>query len=196
MSQGYGGTSYADAVASLQVSLSSLENSVNTLGEAVTDYPRLGSVLKTVRHYELIPQPTLAAAEASLRDEIGPFISLLLDRAEHTVERSERRIDTLKARAELNQGRLSRSDEYGSSSSSAVARFGSKTYKEEIRTTMSLSSKGKKSSLLGRKKLGPEAKLKVKVLQQRKAQLQYSIERLELEVAQKERELRDRKSVV
>lgn len=49
MSQGYGGTSYADAVASLQVSLSSLENSVNTLGEAVTDYPRLGSVLKTVR---------------------------------------------------------------------------------------------------------------------------------------------------
>lgn len=57
---------------------------------------------------------------------------------------------------------------------------------------MSLSSKGKKSSLLGRKKLGPEAKLKVKVLQQRKAQLQYSIERLELEVAQKERELRKR----
>lgn len=39
----------SDCVASLRTSLSFLESSVKTLGDGVSDFPRLISVLKTVR---------------------------------------------------------------------------------------------------------------------------------------------------
>ncbi|GAB1312524.1 DASH complex subunit spc19 [Madurella fahalii] len=170
-------STYGDCVASLRTSLSFLESSVATLGTGVQDFPRLSSILKTVRHYELIPQPTLAAAEASLRDEIGPFVALLLDRADKHLERQARRIETLKARAELNAGRLSRypadNEQAGNHGKS---RGGSN----------SRAASGKARPLDG------EAALRAKVVRQRREALQYSVERLELEVSQKERELRMR----
>ncbi|KAK9418982.1 putative DASH complex subunit SPC19 [Seiridium unicorne] len=158
-------TSYGDCVAALRGSLSHLESSVETLGNGVSDFPRLISVLKAVRHYELIPQPTLAAAETSLRDEIGPAITVLLDRADSHIDRVERRIESFKARAELQQGRLT-----------------------ETTDSRDASSGRSKSSTA--QKLGGEAKLRAKAVKQRKEALEYSIERLELEVLQKERELR------
>lgn len=182
-----GTASYADCVSSLRSSLNFLESSVQTLENGVADYPRLIKVLKTVRvccsgvmttgsftlpnlltceifqqHYELIPQTTLAAAEASLRDEIGPFIALLLSRADAQIERQGRRIETLKARAELQQGRLARPDE-----------------------------SERASSTRSRKLIGEE-KLRARIVRQRKEALRYGVERLELEVLQKARELRKR----
>ncbi|KAL7934157.1 DASH complex subunit Spc19 [Trichoderma chlorosporum] len=161
-----GAATYADCVDSLRNSLKFLEASVETIDRGVSDFPRLMGVLKTVRHYELIPQPTLAAAEASLRDEIGPYIAFLLSRADAQVERQERRIETLKARAELQQGRLARPDEPARSIS-------------------------KPASMKSRQLQG-EDKLRARVVRQRKEALRYGIERLELEVLQKERELRKR----
>ncbi|KAG6012837.1 hypothetical protein E4U54_007271 [Claviceps lovelessii] len=158
--------SYAGCVSSLRDSLHFLESSVQTLDNGVADFPRLIKVLKTVRHYELIPQTTLAAAEASLRDEIGPYIALLLSRADAQVERQARRIETLKARAELQQGRLARPDEAAKVPSSS-------------------------SSSRGRRLVG-EDKLRARIVRQRKEALRYGVERLELEVLQKERELRRR----
>lgn len=124
-------------------------------------------MLTIAKHYELVPQSTLAAAEASLRDEIGPFIALLLDRAERQIQWQERRIETLKARSELQQGRLSQ----GPASED--------------------DKKGKRPGSTGRK-LGGEAELRGRAVRQRKEALKYSVERLELEVLQKERELRKR----
>ncbi|PWI68061.1 hypothetical protein PCL_02462 [Purpureocillium lilacinum] len=174
--------SYADCVSSLRTSLQFLESSVQTLDDGVSDFPRLINVLKSVRvcmvlsittisptpflpasHYELIPQPTLAAAEASLRDEIGPYVALLLSRADSQIERQDRRIETLKARAELQQGRLSRPD---------------------APTPAKDRAKGKR--------LSGEDKLRARAVKQRKEALRYGVERLELEVLQKERELRKR----
>lgn len=42
-------STYGECVASLRTSLSFLESSVATLGAGVEDFPRLSSVLKTVR---------------------------------------------------------------------------------------------------------------------------------------------------
>ncbi|KAI0835448.1 DASH complex subunit Spc19 [Hypoxylon sp. FL0890] len=170
-----GAASYGDCVAALRTSLSFLESSVSTLGTGVADFPRLVNVLKSVRHYELIPQPTLVAAEASLRGEIGPAITTLLDRADAHIARVERRIDALKARSELQQGRLLHDSPSTPTSTSATA------------------SKRKPGSGSGGGSMNPEriaveAKLKTR---QREA-LQYSVERLELEVLQKERELKKR----
>jgi DASH complex subunit SPC19 len=212
--------SYADCVSSLRTSLNFLESSVETLDSGVSDFPRLSHVLKTVRvrlndspdlllscsfltytlfnglcspifsvraniaspryqHYELIPQPTLAAAEASLRDEIGPSIALLLSRADAQIERQDRRIETLKARAELQQGRLARPDQTSSSSSSSSS---SSAQKQAAKKHASSSSR----------KLSGEDKLRARAVKQRKEALRYGMERLELEVLQKERELRKR----
>ncbi|KAK4041476.1 DASH complex subunit spc19 [Parachaetomium inaequale] len=175
---------YSDCVSSLRTSLSFLESSVATLGAGVQDFPRLSSVLKTVRHYELIPQPTLAAAEASLRDEIGPFVALLLDRADKHLERQARRIETLKARAELNAGRLSHYPGPGDD-------------RHEYRGGSANKGKGKGAVAGGSgngrgRPLDGGAALRAKVVRQRKEALRYGVERLELEVLQKERELRMR----
>ncbi|CAN8100511.1 unnamed protein product [Discula destructiva] len=173
-------SSYSDCVASLRTSLTLLESSVDTLGAGVADFPRLGSVLKTVRHYELLPQPTLAAAEASLRSEIGPFITHLLDRADRQVERQARKLETLKARNDLNAGRLS---SHSGGNSAAFSHSQSPPAPPPAR---------KKKVGGTRKTLDGGAGLRARAVRQRKEALQYSVERLELEVAQKERELRVR----
>jgi DASH complex subunit SPC19 len=88
----------------------------------------------------------------------------LLSRADAQIERQERRIETLKARAELQQGRL--------------ADDGSASY-------------GKAKQAKGRALKG-EDKLRAKAVRQRKEAARYGVERLELQVLQKERELRKR----
>ncbi|KAK8104415.1 uncharacterized protein PG998_011448 [Apiospora kogelbergensis] len=179
---------YGDCVNALRGSLSHLEGSVSTLGAGVADFPRLANVLKTVRHYELIPQPTLAAAESSLRDEIGPAISILLDRADTHIDRVERRIESLKARADLQQGRLASSrggyGGYGDDDDEDHESFG------EYGSGKNKSSKKRGATKISTAHLGEEARLKARVVRQRKEALQYSVERLELQVLQKERELR------
>ncbi|KAI1098675.1 DASH complex subunit Spc19 [Jackrogersella minutella] len=174
--------SYGDCVTALRTSLSFLESSVSTLGTGVADFPRLVNVLKSVRHYELIPQPTLVAAEASLRDEIGPAITTLLDRADAHVSRVERRVDALKARAELQQGRLLSTTATTAASTAAASA-------PAPAAASSNASKRKMARMsVGGDRLAVEGKLKAR----QKEALQYSVERLELEVLQKERELRKR----
>ncbi|KZL85958.1 mitotic spindle biogenesis protein [Colletotrichum incanum] len=170
-------STYADCVTSLRSSLNFLQSSVTALDAGVSDFPRLSSVLRPTRHFELIPQPTLAAAEASLRDEIGPQIALLLDRAEAQIARRERRIETLQARCELLQGRLAQpegDDGYGGAAKKGKGRG------------IGGGGGGKK------KALGGESALRARAVRQRREGLEYSVERLELEVLTKERELRKR----
>ncbi|KAH9895334.1 DASH complex subunit Spc19 [Xylariomycetidae sp. FL2044] len=171
---------YSDCVSSLRTSLSFLESSVDTLGSGVSDFPRLINVLKSVRHYELIPQPSLAAAEHSLRSEIGPAISVLLDRADAHIDRVDRRVEALKARAELQAGRLVAGHDDDDDDDEHYGSHG---------TNRKKGAAGRKSK--GRE-LTADAKLRARVLRQRKEALKYSVERLELEVLQKERELRKR----
>ena len=105
----------------------------------------------------------------------------LLDRADRQIDRQARRIETLKARSDLNAGRLGR----GAASPPPS-------------TSSSSSSKPPRAPLKGkaaagaRKTLDGGAGLRARAVRQRKEALKYSVERLELEVAQKERELRVR----
>ncbi|KAL0937168.1 DASH complex subunit SPC19 [Colletotrichum truncatum] len=169
MSAAQNAATYADCVASLRSSLNFLQSSVETLETGVSDLPRVASVLRPTRHFELIPQPTLAAAEASLRDEIGPYIALLLDRADAQLARRERRIETLKARCELLQGRLAQPTDDDDEGYGKKKKAGDK-----------------------RKALAGESALRARAVRQRREALEYSVERLELEVLTKERELRKR----
>lgn len=99
----------------------------------------------------------------------------LLDRADRQIDRQARRIETLKARSDLNAGRLGRGAPSPPLPSSSKSRA---------------PPKGKAAG--GRKTLDGGAGLRARAVRQRKEALKYSVERLELEVAQKERELRVR----
>jgi DASH complex subunit SPC19 len=115
-----------------------------------------------------------------LRDEIGPFVALLLDRADKQLDRQARRVETLKARADLNAGRLSSSNTH---------------HDAELQRQRPWLRPGTGSTRLPTNQVAgkvsdSEAALRARVVRQRREALKYSVERLELEVLQKERELR------
>ena len=155
------------AVSSLRSSLALLNSSISVLDEGVSDFTRLCKVLQTQQHFELLPETDLRDAQQTLVDEIAPAISKLLSTAESYVTQMGRKEESLKARYELLEGRLS----HGKRNSS----FGNEL--RPLATTTP--SQGAKVS---------EAKLsEMKRLQQKKERLQYAVERLELQSKQKER---------
>jgi DASH complex subunit SPC19 len=157
------------AVASLRSSLTLLDSSISILDEGVSDFPRLCKVLQTQKHFELVPEPELREAQQALVDEIAPAISQLLSTAETYVNQLGRKEESLKARSELLEGRLL----YGRGKSTGEAAAASR------------GNVGEDGSPLSEARL-----LEMKRLQQKKERLQYTIQRLELETKQKERELR------
>jgi DASH complex subunit SPC19 len=160
-------TSLGPAVSSLRSSLSLLQSSISILDEGVSDFPRLCKVLQTQQHFELLPEPTLREAQQSLLDEITPAIGQLLSTAETYVTQLGRKEESLKARCELLEGRLS----HGRRNSSLA---GGNTMERNGQT----------------RGLTDAKVLELKRLRQKKERLQYAVERLELQSKQRERELR------
>lgn len=155
--------------------------------------PDFAHTRSSSQHYELIPQTTLSAAEASLRDEIAPSVATLLDRADRQVERLERRVETLKARTDLQQGRLTTDASSGAPASSAGGGGVGKTKKAGATAAQKGAGAGAAAAHRGGgRPLDAGARLRAKMLRQRREALQYSVERMELEALHKERELRKR----
>lgn len=98
-------------------------------------------------------------------DEITPSIAHLLSLASNHVDKLARREEALKAKCELQEGRLSHEERPSSASS----------YYKKRRAT--LGEGGGKAAELRK-------------LTQKKERLQYTVERLELQSRQRERELR------
>ncbi|KAI9888910.1 MAG: hypothetical protein M1814_006142 [Vezdaea aestivalis] len=161
----------ASCVNTLKTSLSLLDSSIATLDSGVRDFPRLAKVLTTTRHFELVPESRLQAAQSHLHAEIAPEVASLLAKVETYLERLERREGALRARAELLEGRL----EAG----------GGETPNEK--------GYGKKSSgSAARRKVGKEGPrdLKMHMLVQKRERLKFAVERLQLQAGQRERQLR------
>ncbi|KAI5780337.1 DASH complex subunit Spc19 [Peziza echinospora] len=94
------------SVQSLTSSLSLLTSTISILDNSITDYPRLTKVLAVNRHFELLSEPEILAAQASLAEEIVPEFNHLLRRVEVHLEKLERREKGLVAKSELLKGRL------------------------------------------------------------------------------------------
>ncbi|KAJ6020627.1 hypothetical protein N7540_006131 [Penicillium herquei] len=161
-------SSLASSVSSLQSSLQLLDNSITTLDEGVNDFPRLCKVLQTTRHFELLPEPTLREAQKSLLDEITPSIAHLLSLASNHVEKLARREQALKAKCELQEGRLS---------SKSTTRTQSQSSGSRGAPAGSTSNAASKAAELRR-------------LVQKKERLKYVVDRLELQKTQRQRQLR------
>ncbi|KAE8373541.1 DASH complex subunit Spc19 [Aspergillus bertholletiae] len=153
------------SVISLQSSLQLLDSSISTLESGVSDFPRLCKVLQSTRHFELLPEPTLREAQQSLLDEITPSIAHLLSLASNHVEKLSRREQALRAKAELQEGRM---------------------YSGESRQSSSRSQ----STYGDRQKASAAKAAEFRRLVQKKERLKYAVERLELQSKQRERQLR------
>ncbi|KAH2955129.1 hypothetical protein KXW00_000862 [Aspergillus fumigatus] len=120
-------------------------------------------------HFELLPEPTLREAQQSLLDEISPSIAHLLSLASNHVEKLSRREQALKAKCELQEGRLHSNDSRQSSSRGLGAM--------RDRQRQDAGSAVAKAAEYRR-------------LVQKKERLKYTVERLELQSQQRERQLR------
>ncbi|KAK2733118.1 hypothetical protein FQN55_003732 [Onygenales sp. PD_40] len=164
-------SSLSSCVSSLQSSLQLLDSSIDILDEGVNDFPRLCKVLQTTRHFELLPEPTLREAQKAILDEITPSIAHLLSLASNHVDKLARREQSLKAKCELQEGRLSHDTR-------PLARSNSQTRR---------TATGAKGAMMG--DAGARA-AELRKLVQKKERLQYTVERLELQSKQRERQLR------
>ncbi|KAJ5693057.1 hypothetical protein N7462_002480 [Penicillium macrosclerotiorum] len=171
-------SSLNSSVSSLKSSLQLLDNSIATLDSGVNDFPRLCKVLQTTRHFELLPEPTLREAQQSLLDEITPSIAHLLSLASNHVEKLARREQSLKAKCDLQEGRLASNSENRSSSTRSQGQSGA-----AARGRFAGSSSGSSSGAASRA-------VELRRLMQKKERLKYAVDRLELQSTQRERQLR------
>ncbi|RFU25509.1 hypothetical protein B7463_g10839, partial [Scytalidium lignicola] len=165
--------SLAASVTSLRSSLTLLDSSIGILDAGISDFPRLKTVLSATRHFELTPQSSLVAAQASLKSELEPAIETLLERVETYLSKLERRQGSMIARSELLEGRLSQSGERG----------------ESLKKQRSLERLVKTTPMRGGGEQAERA-LKLKALRQKKERLGYAVERLTLQSQQRQRQLR------
>ncbi|THW11209.1 DASH complex, subunit Spc19 [Aureobasidium pullulans] len=153
-------------VSSLRSSMQLLDSSINILDSGTSDFPRLAKVLHATRHFELVSEPELQNAQSSLLSEIQPEVESMLDRVAVYLDKLQRREESLIAKCELQQGRLS-----------------SRHPEQQYHSKGSAQS----SSHVG---VTPLEELKMQQLRQKKDRLSYAVGRLELQANQRERQLR------
>ncbi|EKG11740.1 DASH complex subunit Spc19 [Macrophomina phaseolina MS6] len=158
-------------VSSLRSSMQLLDSSISILDTGVNDFPRMSKVLQTTRHFELISEPDLRNAQRSLLSEIRPEVENLLNRVSNYLDKLERREQSLIAKCELNEGRLSQ-------------------YNNEPSASRSRSASRAGSRVPGSGGLAPLEELKMKQLRQKKERLSFAVDRLTLQAQQRERQLR------
>ncbi|KAK4960636.1 DASH complex subunit spc19 [Elasticomyces elasticus] len=156
-------------VSSLRSSMQLLDSSISILDSGVHDFPRLTKVLQTTRHFELLSESDLHAAQSSLLSEIQPEVDSLLSRVSTYLDKLERRERALMAKCELQEGRLSQG--------SAHRQSGAKS--PGLRPRSGAGGGGTKME-----------ELKMQQLRQKKERLSYAVGRLELQASQRERQLR------
>lgn len=78
----------------------------DTLEFAIQDHPRLMTVLKSRRHFDLVSQRDIEQAREHVAAEVRPHIDELVRRAASDIARQDRRVVALKNRNESLQQRI------------------------------------------------------------------------------------------
>jgi DASH complex subunit SPC19 len=139
---------------------------------------------RTTQHFELVSEPSLQHAQQTLLSSLEPELNALLARVETHLDKMSRREQSLIAKADLQEGRLSNptaqlQQHAGGSSSRSRSRQSSTAGRQSV--AGGVPSSGGLSNL--------EA-LKMSQLRQKKERLSYAVSRLELQAGQRERQLR------
>jgi DASH complex subunit SPC19 len=146
------------------------------LGSQYAVYPwkaQYWTILTNLQHFELISEPDLQSAQSALLSEIRPEVDSLLLRVSNYLDKLERREQSLIAKCDLNEGRLSRDSTGGSA------------FRPNSR-----SSQRKVGGNNGGTAMTALQEMKYKQLRAKKQRLSYAVETLELQAKQRERQLR------
>jgi DASH complex subunit SPC19 len=123
------------------------------------------------QHYELVSEPTLFAAQRALADEIEPETEHLLRRVEQHLAKMERREKSLVSKAGLQEQRIEQSRPRLDQPSSGFGGGGGGVFAErEAR----------------------EIKERLKTLRNKRARLEGTVDRLQMQMLHKERALKMR----
>ena len=133
-------------------------------------HPKTMNLTISPQHFELVSEPSLQTAQQTLLSSLEPELNALLSRVETHLDKMARREQSLQAKAELQEGRLSNPNQGGRQSSTS-----------RQSATGAGASAGGLSSL---------EQLKISQLRQKKERLSYAVGRLELQAGQRERQLR------
>jgi len=125
------------------------------------------------QHFELISEPDLQSAQSALLSEIRPEVDSLLQRVSNYLDKLERREQSLIAKCDLNEGRLSRDS------------IGGSAFRPNSR-----GSQRRVGGDDGGKGMSALQEMKYKQLRAKKQRLSYAVETLELQAKQRERQLR------
>lgn len=136
---------------SLETSIELLNSSIDSLSKATRSFPQLSTVLKAERIFALVPEGDITLTQSALQKNIEPQIISLLTKIETEIVKLERRRDWLVKRVDLQQLRLE----------NASARY---SYADQTPVS------GSKDEMS-----------KLKLLQNRKERLKYSLSRLNLQ---------------
>lgn len=120
------------------------------------------------QHFELVSEPSLHQAQQTLLSSLEPELDTLLARVEAHLEKLARREQSLRAKAELQEGRLSNAS----------------------RPSAGRKNSGSASAGAGAGSLSSLEELKLTQLRQKKERMSYAVGRLELQASQRERQLR------
>jgi DASH complex subunit SPC19 len=123
------------------------------------------------QHFELVSQSSLLSAQQSLLSSLEPELNNLLGRVETHLDKLARREQSLMAKAELQDGRLSNASRLSAGTKSPAAG-------------------GLAGQSSGSGRLTSLEELKLTQMRQKKERLSYAVGRLELQASQRERQLR------
>ena len=129
------------------------------------------------QHFELVSEPALQTAQQTLLSSLEPELNALLSRVETHLDKMSRREQSLIAKADLQEGRMS---------NNPAQHSGGRQQQQHSRQ----SSAGAPSATAGGGGLSNLEALKMSQLRQKKERLSYAVSRLELQAGQRERQLR------
>ena len=137
------------------------------------------------QHFELLPEPRLQRAQTSLLATITPELDALLDRAHAHLDKLARREQSLIAKSELQEGRLSSRRQSAGGGGFAVSEPAAAA--AAAARAGGAGGRGEEGEVEGEK--GREV-LRLRQMRQKKERLSYAVERLNLQAQQRERQLR------
>lgn len=137
----------------LESSLDLLDSSLRSLDSATRNVPRLKKILHTQKVFGLVPELDLESAKRNFETETHPQISYLVDKIEKEVARLKRKKIGLESKLELQHVRLQSAENNA------------------------------RDSLRGRgpKNVDPQKIARLKLLQNKKERLKYSLSRMNLQ---------------
>ena len=132
------------------------------------------------QHFELVSEPALQTAQQTLLSSLEPELNALLSRVETHLDKMSRREQSLIAKADLQEGRMSNNP----------AQHSGGRQQQQQQQHSRQSSAGAPSATAGGGGLSNLEALKMSQLRQKKERLSYAVSRLELQAGQRERQLR------